>query len=231
MEQFKIIGYYLCEITDTPKWLSGIGRRMLSVSTCLGEQHPRQECFLGRWQKGESEKYRKKLKMDEEQYREFTEEAKRLFACGRMDVDCRLRHLTDARSFYRRICRAVPCRVVSVAVLPEHFEMIAEEWKESSCKATYEETEIGRWIGSDILGWDIGGFHSFLCNALQNDLPEARFNDMGLLENEFCEVAEFARQIEGKGEPVEWIPSRIGVYGQNAEFDRLTGGVCITGQP
>ena len=63
MEQFKIIGYYLCEITDTPKWLSGIGRRMLSVSTCLGEQHPRQECFLGRWQKGESEKYRKKLKI------------------------------------------------------------------------------------------------------------------------------------------------------------------------
>ncbi len=63
MEQFKIIGYYLCEITDTPKWLSGIGRRMLSVSTCLGEQHPRQECFLGRWRKGESEKYRKKLKI------------------------------------------------------------------------------------------------------------------------------------------------------------------------
>ncbi len=29
---------------------------------------------------------------------------------------------------------------------------------------------------------------------------------------------------DGKGEPVEWILCRIGVYEQSAEFGRLTGG-------
>ena len=70
----------------------------------------------------------------------------------------------------------------------------------------------------------IAGFHSFLCNSLQKELPDVRFNDVGLLGNVFSEVEGFTRQIQGKGEPVEWIPSRIGMHGQNAESDRLTGG-------
>ena len=39
-------------------------------------------------------------------------------------------------------------------------------------------------------------------------LDRAMFNELGLLKNEFGEVADFARRIQGKGEPVEWIPCR-----------------------
>ena len=112
---FKAIGYYICEINDTPEWLQGISRQILPVSGCIGEQHPRWEC-------------------------------------------------------------------------------------------------------------GIGGFHSFLCNSLQKELSGARFNNVGLLDNVFQEVEGFVHQIKGKGEPVEWIPCRIGVYEQSVEFDRLTGG-------
>ena len=38
MECFKAIGYYICEIIDTPEWLQGISRQILSVSGCIGEQ-------------------------------------------------------------------------------------------------------------------------------------------------------------------------------------------------
>lgn len=38
------------------------------------------------------------------------------------------------------------------------------------------------------------------------------------------EVEGFAYQIDGKGEPVEWISCRIGVYEQSAGFYRLMGG-------
>lgn len=41
---FKVIGYYICEINDAPGWLQGISRQILSVSGCIGEQHPRCEC-------------------------------------------------------------------------------------------------------------------------------------------------------------------------------------------
>ena len=38
MECFKVIGYYIYELCDTPEWLQGIGRQILSVSGCIGEQ-------------------------------------------------------------------------------------------------------------------------------------------------------------------------------------------------
>lgn len=62
----------------------------------------------------------------------------------------------------------------------------------------------------DILGWDISGFHTFLCNSLHKELKMPRFNKHCLLENEFKSVQDFAKQIQGKGEPVEWVPCRIG---------------------
>lgn len=39
MEQFKGIGYDICETKDTPECLYGVGGRVLSVSGCIGEQH------------------------------------------------------------------------------------------------------------------------------------------------------------------------------------------------
>ena len=74
------------------------------------------------------------------------------------------------------------------------------------------ENDNSPCLGNDILGWDISGFHSFLCNSLQEELSDVKFNHMGLLDHDFPEVARFARQIKGMGEPVEWIPCRIGIF-------------------
>ena len=74
-DRFKVIGYYICEINDTPRWLQGISRQILSVSGCIGEQHPKWECFMGGWSKEEVREYQEKLRLDGEQYREFSETA------------------------------------------------------------------------------------------------------------------------------------------------------------
>ena len=95
-DRFKVIGYYICEINDTPRWLQGISRQILSVSGCIGEQHPRWECFMGGWLKGEAREYQEKLRLDGEQYREFSETANCLFDAQRLDVDCRFLKLSDA---------------------------------------------------------------------------------------------------------------------------------------
>ena len=115
--------------------------------------------------------------------------------------------------------------MVSISTTMKYYKILLDELKGSNSHALMNgENDNSPCPGNDILGWDIGSFHSFLCNSLQKELPDARFNDVGLLCNVFQEVEEFAHQIQGKGEPVEWIPCRIGVYEQNAEFDRLTGG-------
>ena len=211
MECFKVIGYYICEIIDTPGWLQGISRQILSVSGCIGEQHPRWKCFMGGWGKGGAREYQERLQLDEDSYRDFSETARRLFNAERLDVDCRFLQLSDAKDFYEKFCQAVPCRLVSVSTTAEYYGILADELKGSNSHGLMNGgNDDSLCLGSDILGWDISGFHSFLCNSLQEDLPDVRFNHMGLLDHDFPEVVSFARQIKGKGEPVEWVPCRIG---------------------
>lgn len=212
MEPFKVIGYYICETIAAAECL-GVGERILSVSGCIGEQHPRQGCFLGWRRKGESEEYRRFLKLNDEQYRECVDMAHQLFDLKRIDMDCRFLELSDAQCFRKRSCSEIDCCVVCVSTTPECFELLAKEMKDGNGYGSLSGiADDSLCIGSDILGWDHCGFHSFLCNSLQDELPGARFNETGLLGNDFQDVIGFAEQIEGLGEPVEWIPCRLGVY-------------------
>ena len=79
MKCYKVIGYYICELCDTPEWLQEISGQILSVSGCIGEQHPRWECFIGGWGKKAIQEYQEKLRLNKEEYIEFSETAKRLF--------------------------------------------------------------------------------------------------------------------------------------------------------
>ena len=95
----------------------------------------------------------------------------------------------------------------------KYWEILKEEWTDSDCgrqSLTTDYEDKNELLGIDILGWDIGGLHSFLCNRLDKMLPAASFNSYGLLENTFDEAADFSSQIQGYGEPVIWIPCRIG---------------------
>ena len=160
-DHFKVIGYYICEIIDTPKWLPGFGRRILSVSGCIGAQHPRWECFMGGWIKGEVQEYQERLRLDKERYREFLETAGSLFDAERLDVDCRFLDLWDARDFYENFCRALPCCVVSISTIMEYYKILLDELKGSNSHALMNgENDDSPCLGNDILGWDIGGFES-----------------------------------------------------------------------
>lgn len=102
--------------------------------------------------------------------------------------------------------------VWSVSTTPKYFEILTRELKGSNSHGlTSGNADNSLRMGSDILGWDISGFHSFLCNSLQTGLSGVKFDDVGLLQNDFRDVISYAEQIKGLGEPVEWIPCRIGV--------------------
>ncbi len=213
MEQFKVIGYYICGIINASEHLQGIGKQILSVSSCIGEQHPKWECFMGGWSKGERQEYQNFLRMDDEQYKEFSDAANRLFELRRIDVDCRFFRASDAQDFYKRFCTGIACRIVSISTTKKYFKILAKELKGSNSHGVMNGSiDNSLWIGNDILGWDIAGFHSFLCNSLQVGLPGVKFNDIGLLANDFHDVISYAEQIKGLGEPVEWFPCRLGIY-------------------
>ncbi len=159
----------------------------------------------------ERQAYQKRMGLSDEQYINYTECVKELFDSRRLDTGSRFLRLSDAEYFYKKFCSTGFCRLVSVSTTSEYFELLAEEVTDGNGNRMVSgEPDCGRLIGCDILGWDVGGFHSFLCNSLQRELPEAEWNGIGLLKNDFGEVAQFADTIQGIGEPVEWIPCRIG---------------------
>lgn len=211
MEQLKIIGYYICETVDLPQYLAGISTQLLSVSNCLGELHPKWEYLFDERHKGKTSEYQKRLQLGDEQYRALVKTARGLFQQGKLSIDCRFLQKSDAQHFYKQFCPAVACRIVSVSTTPIYFKLLAEELKRSgNLEMLSGRPDNSAPLGCDILGWDIPGFHSFLCNSLHQCLPKAEFNEVGLLKNDFSEVAAFARRIEGMGEPVAWIPCKIG---------------------
>ena len=47
----------------------------------------------------------------------------------------------------------------------------------------------------DIIGFDIDGFHSFLCNSLQKEFENISFSENGLIDLDFLTVKEMCKKL------------------------------------
>lgn len=75
----------------------------------------------------------------------------------------------------------------------------------------------GELVGFDVLGWDMGGFHSYICNGLQDDFRDqlgATPNARGLYDtmSEAAACAQFAGLDSTGAEPGLWLPWEVRVY-------------------
>lgn len=211
---YRIVGYYICERIAVPEWLNRSGT-MLSVSECFGGIHPRLDtCFFQNDYIGQEERdaYRKRWGFSDEKNLELEKEIGVLLKKG-LAEDGRFQRLSDARHFYDSYFSKGNCILVSVSTREKYFDILKDELMserlDANClvSGVADENEL---LGFDILGWDIDYFHTFLCNRLQEMLPDAKFNSFGLLENTFEETVSFSARIQGYGEPVLWVPCRIG---------------------
>ena len=84
-------------------------------------------------------------------------------------------------------------------------------------EANARQDERGSVLGFDVLGWDHGGFHSYICNGLETEFERA----LGLTPNShgfFATEQEARRCAEHAGvettgaEPALWLPWRVVRY-------------------
>lgn len=209
---YRVIGYYVCEIMTCNR-PDESGDRMISVSGCFGGIHPDLSCcFFEENREDECEEYCAKWNLNREKLGQLKWDIGKLFD-HRLGIDGRFLSKADAEYFAQTYFSENECVVVCVSTTDEYYDVLKKEFIETGIAnnniLSYDLDE-SQLLGFDILGWDISGFHTFLCNNLQSILPSVRFNAINLLDNDFEEVKGFARQIQGKGEPVEWIPCRIG---------------------
>lgn len=197
-------GYYICEIGKCPEYL-GISDKFISVSDCLCEHEPEIVKCHGWSPRGDRTEYINRcFGGDREAYLRMSEKANSLFEKDLLGMDGRILRREDALYFYREYFGAPEFMLVSVST--------EEKYLADNEQFPYEKIipdENDELIGCDIIGWDISSFHSFLCNSLHKEFPDARFTEYGLLDEEYEKAALMARKIQGMGEPVNWMPVMI----------------------
>ena len=199
------VGYFICRIVPSPDYLGFGTDSFISVSDCLTDHEPQPSLCHGWKPRGDDKDYISRF-ADTETYIRMSEEMNELLEKRLFLVDgCFLRK-EDAIHFYKDYFDSPDNILVSVTTEEYYRSYLGEDF--ANCSSTSADTE-GEFLGYDIIGRDDWVFHSFLCNSLQKELPDVRFNSFGLIANPFDEVKRMAAAIDGKGEPVDWLPAEI----------------------
>lgn len=211
---FKIFGYYICEKMSVPDFLGIKSDEMITISDCFSGIHPELSyCYFDNNRKQEQMEYQEKWKLHSDKVTMLQNDIHNMFEKS-LAIDGRFLKLEDAKKICTNYFDANKCVIVSVSTTEEYYKVLTEELSENSSGINNFFSGVedkNSMLGYDILGWDFSGFHTFLCNSLHKELEMPRFNKYCLLDNDFEVVEDFAKQIQGKGEPVEWIPCRIGI--------------------
>lgn len=75
----------------------------------------------------------------------------------------------------------------------------------------------GQQLGYDVLGWDLGGFHSYLCNGLETEFAGSlgiRPNACGLFDRleDARRCADHCNAEATAAEPALWMPWHVAMY-------------------
>lgn len=200
---YSILGYYICEFTNCPPFLNGIAEKIISISDCLCVHEPRIFLCHGWKPNGDNKDYIR-LFSSHADYLQMSEEILHLSGRNLFAADGRFIRKNDAVLFYKKYFnKPTKYILVSVGTKEQYIKAFDDSFQIEKAIASNNENDI---IGCDIIGWDISGFHSFLCNSLNEEFSDIEFNSYGLLNLPYTEVEQMALKIKGMGEPVEWIP-------------------------
>ena len=208
-------GYYIVEPVLRPEYLCVDCKKILTVSTCICNQYP--SLYGSFWPNHSQEQieYQKQLQLSNKEFKDMKETVSFLFNENKLEHDSRFAELSDAKDFYNKYLYHLPSlQIVSIALEDGYRDIFVNEIKDmnniySSLKATPVD---GILLGYDILGWDYGSFHTYLCNGLDKDIMESfplKVNELGLIQNPYMQIKKFAEYIADMGEPVVWLPFAV----------------------
>lgn len=210
MQDFITLGYYICSIMDTPEYLHNISKKFISVSECLCDHQPQLEFCAGVKPYGNNTDYQEKYHLTLNRYQMMSAQIEILFDKKLFQSDGRFLRKEDAVSFYKTYFNLPEIALISLEIDKALSTKLSTTFTYMQNENKYDTLSISQeMLGYDIIGWDIGGFHSFLCNSLHKEFYDIKFTSLGLLDMDYWKVELMAQMIQGKGEPVDWIPCKI----------------------
>lgn len=212
-EKWYTIGYYIVEPVTKPEGISLPCKQILSASNCISIHHPDLDEFFWLGREEKARKYQEKFGLSDCAFLQFKEDISVLLDEMKMGTDGMFRYLEDAGELYQKYFFGNgEIHIIGISVEASYAGVLQQEMGDSAWLRKQEGVK-GNLLGYEIIGWDISGFHSYLCNGLEKTIEAdylLKVDYQGLIQNPYEEVVDFAKRIEGMGEPVEWIP--VAVY-------------------
>lgn len=194
-----------------------------SVSECICEQHPALEMLWGT-SKHSKDQYRERLRLSEEDFLKLTEWVEVHQESGELGYPQTIQTAELAKIFRDRFFSHIELDIIEIG-LPESYvaEFLAqgdegespERYGVERFVLGHERDEpTGQFLGYEVLGYENGMFHSYLCNGLERDFAEEfsfKLNNHGFVST--LEEAEryctYSNQEHIETEPVLWLPWAI----------------------
>lgn len=217
-QNFYLGGYYIIKPISMTDWMNNkvLHELVLSASRCICNFYPDIDMIWNQ-SKENKETYRKTLMLDNHTYDEMEYWINDRFEKN-FDFPDVFNNYESAVEFYDKYLGSLnDLRIIGIA-LPNKFRDIfleeQDDLRYGVCKNLSQSLRInmeGIVLGYEILGFEYGGFHSYICNGLEDyyyDKYNLKLNDNGLIStlDEAEILADYTnREIEG-AEPVLWLP-------------------------
>ena len=207
-------GCQIVEPAEKPEYLNLNCSQVLTPTACICNIHPSLKGSF--WDNGEKEHqaYQRTLSLSDDEFEGLKELVSQLFGTHKLDLDGRFVEISDALMCCKKYIYKLPAaKILSIALEDNLQNTFLDDSAYGLNADCFTEKQLGGdFIGYDILGYDNDSFHSYLCNGLNSEISgrySLETNDIGLIENSYPHVKEFAEFIYNKGEPVFWLPFAV----------------------
>jgi len=223
-------GYYLVKGSELQEAMNKdvLPSMIFSVSSCICKIYP------GIWalsqvksSEEEIEHVKEELNLDNSGFFELQRYVDLLFNSNRFGWPDVFLDINTAKEFYNKYLKHMShIKLLAIGLSKEYADKFLDREKplygygkpgvyENLWARKYMETSKER--GFEILGYDSGSFHSFICNGLENDYRDRlniRLNGNGLIElyEEAVRASEYTMRNDVDAEPVQWMPWIIYEY-------------------
>lgn len=226
-QNFYLGGYYIVKPTSRADWMNNkvLHKLVLSASRCICNFYPDINVI---WNQSNDEKeaYRKKLMLDGNTYNEMELWIDERFEKNFEFPDVFNSYESAVEFYHKFLSNQNDLRIIGIALpkkIRDIFLQEQDDLRYGVCKNLSQSLHInlkGTVIGYEILGFEYGRFHSYICNGLEDDYYDKynfKLNNNGLIFTleEAQMLADYTNEEIHCTEPVLWLPWVLLEYRKN----------------
>ncbi|GHI01639.1 hypothetical protein [Neobacillus kokaensis] len=225
-------GYYIVSPLSRPDYMDKeiVPDTVYSASECICDFHPDINILWGNTKRRKQE-YAQKLNISDETYTELEKWVEKMSEEDKFTYPQVFTSVALTQEFFGEFLSQIEdVKIIGVGLPENVVEQFIQDQELSDNEVRDEygvanllknkspiEVEKSKLLGYEILGYEYGKFHSYLCNGLEKDYKEQfgfSLNEYGFISTleEASRLCDYSNDEEIGTEPVLWLPWAIFEY-------------------